>query len=438
MSGRQPGLAGIPMAREANIVTRLRRLKQKIDSAPLARQSVAVSVLVGLIAFVGLGGLGLVYAEADEDTRTLEHDLQGKVMDPQGRPIANAQVALSTRTLSVAISSGKLHAPKWGLKESRIVATDALGAFDLGQSPDEGFDLIVACAQGYACASSEDLSSPYTIMIQPWARVQGKLAKNRVSGSNRIWMSQRPNITWLDRKKRFEFETLCDGSGGFVFEQVPPGWYEVGYLIRDGQGYTYTCRTPIEVKAGQTKTMTLAGTGRPVVGRLVPPENYDKPIDFSAGLRSLGTSRPEEIRPSGFEQMTKREQSDWYQRYRTSDEYKQRIYEEVIYNTNARQFAFEIKKDGAFRVEDVVTGKYSFTVNIETAMGQRPSRDIASYHGTMTVPPMPGGRSEEPLDLGDLVLTMRPHRSFGVGDAAPLFTAQTLAGQSISLAAYRG
>ncbi|MCP4451793.1 MAG: M56 family metallopeptidase, partial [Planctomycetes bacterium] len=41
MSGRQPGLAGIPMAREANIVTRLRRLKQKIDSAPLARQSVA-------------------------------------------------------------------------------------------------------------------------------------------------------------------------------------------------------------------------------------------------------------------------------------------------------------------------------------------------------------------------------------------------------------
>ena len=438
VSGRLPDLAGIPMAREANIMTRLRRLKQKIDSAPLARQSVAVSVLVGLIGFVGLGGLRLVYAEANEDTATQIHDIQGKVLDPQGRPIAHAQVALSTKTLNVSISSGKLIPPKWGQTESRIVSTDAQGAFDLGQSPDDGFDVIVSCAQGYACVRSEDLHSPYTIAVQPWARVQGKLAKNRVSGSNRIWMSQRPNITWLDRKKRFEFETLCDGFGGFVFDQVPPGWYEVGYLIRDGQGYTYTCRTPIEVKAGQAKTMTLAGTGRPVTGRFVPPEDYDKPIDFSAGLRSLGTSRPEEIRPSGFERMTKREQSDWYQRYRTSDEYKQRIYEEVIYNTNARQYAFEIKKDGAFRIEDVIPGRYSFTVFIETPPGQRPFGEIGSYNGTMAVPPMPENRSDQPLDLGQLELTMHNYNSLDVGDAAPLFTARTLEGRSISLSEYRG
>ncbi|NQV33711.1 MAG: redoxin domain-containing protein [Phycisphaeraceae bacterium] len=438
VSGRPSAVAGIPMAREANIMTRLRRLKQQIDSAPLARQSVVISVLVGLMGFVGLGGLGLVYADANLDSQGSIHDIKGRVVNQQGRPIANAQVALSTKTLSVSISSGKLHAPKWGQTESRIVSTDAQGDFDLGQSPDGGYDVIVACEQGYACVRSEDLSSPYAIAIQPWARVEGKLAENRAAVESKVWMSQRPNITWLKRKRRFSFETPYDDDGRFVFEKVPPGWYEVGYLIRTGQMYTHTCRTPIEVKAGQTKTMALAGTGRPVIGRFAVPERYGKPIDFGAGLRSLKTSGPQESRPSDFERMTKREQAQWLQQYRSSDQYKQAMYDQVIYNTNARQYAFRINKDGAFRIEDVIPGKYTFTVNIETPMGQRPSREIASYYGSVTAPPMPGNRSDDPLDLGDLVLTMHHDSQLSVGDSAPLFTAQTLEGQSISLSEYRG
>ncbi|MCF7975431.1 MAG: M56 family metallopeptidase [Phycisphaerae bacterium] len=76
VSGRLPGLAGIPMAREANIVTRLRRLKQKIDSAPLTRQSVTICVLAGVILFTGLGGLNFVHADTDSHPPqdTASHD----------------------------------------------------------------------------------------------------------------------------------------------------------------------------------------------------------------------------------------------------------------------------------------------------------------------------------------------------------------------------
>jgi len=62
--------------------------------------------------------------------------------------------------------------------------------------------------------------------------------------------------------------------------------------------------------------------------------------------------------------------------------------------------------------------------------------EIATYSGTIEVPQMPGGRSDEPLDLGELELTMNdPLR---VGDVAPLFEAKTLDGRDLKLSDYRG
>jgi hypothetical protein len=43
---------------------------------------------------------------------------------------------------------------------------------------------------------------------------------------------------------------------------------------------------------------------------------------------------------------------------------------------------------------------------------------------------MPGGRSDEPLDLGELELMM--HDPLRVGDIAPLFEARTLDGKIIA------
>ncbi len=68
-----------------------------------------------------------------------------------------------------------------------------------------------------------------------------------------------------------------------------------------------------------------------------------------------------------------------------------------------------LDKDGSFRVEDVEAGAYDliFVIN-------EPSRDPQgsppAMHGsgrpaaTVTVPEMPGGRSDEPLDLGTIPL----------------------------------
>lgn len=70
MTGRAPAVGGIPMARSSEIIGRLRVLKRKIYSSPLARHWVALSLLSGAIVLTGLGGLKLVYAEKTQTSKT--------------------------------------------------------------------------------------------------------------------------------------------------------------------------------------------------------------------------------------------------------------------------------------------------------------------------------------------------------------------------------
>jgi len=62
MAGTMPAVGGVAMLRSANIVQRLRKLKRQIRFSPLARHWVAISLMTGLIALAGIGGVKLVYA----------------------------------------------------------------------------------------------------------------------------------------------------------------------------------------------------------------------------------------------------------------------------------------------------------------------------------------------------------------------------------------
>jgi peroxiredoxin len=136
--------------------------------------------------------------------------------------------------------------------------------------------------------------------------------------------------------------------------------------------------------------------------------------------------------------MSKRQQQDWYKQWHETPE-ADAFYDTMWHDPGRRQYVFHIENDGLFRIDDVIAGKYKFTVWIEEQFrggGGRPE-EIASYYGALDVPQMPGGRSDEPLDLGELVLTMHDE-PLRVGDTAPLFEAKTLDGDDLKLIDYRG
>lgn len=333
--------------------------------------------------------------------------LSGRVVDGAGDPVAAAQVALSTETIGVQVSHGRLEPMRTDAAESRIVQTDSQGVFVLGERPAASFDVIAAHDKGFASIGSDELDESNEIRLQPWARIEGRVARNPGTGGRKVCMSGLPNPTWLLNKSDYRYETQYGADGRFVFEKVPAGWFEAGYLIRVGDSFwSVTCRTPVEVKPGQTTYVTLGGSGRPVVGKFVPPEGYDKPIFFGNGLRSLITTRPDEPRPENYDRMTRREQEQWRVRWRKSREYGQ--YRDSYWRDPSwRQYTFRINNDGSFQIEDVIDGKYELTVWIEeplTAQGR--GAEIGGYRGMVEVPQMPGGRSDEPLDLGELELTM--------------------------------
>ncbi len=103
----------------------------------------------------------------------------------------------------------------------------------------------------------------------------------------------------------------------------------------------------------------------------------------------------------------------------------------------------EIEPDGTFRVDDVKPGTWEFIADVLKYPTTRPTnaedgltRTAALASRKLEIPEIPGGWSDQPLDLGAVELTMI--HSPQVGETAPPFEAKTEDGSIFELARHRG
>jgi hypothetical protein len=164
-----------------------------------------------------------------------------------------------------------------------------------------------------------------------------------------------------------------NNKGHFVFDRVRPGKGSLSRMIRLPQPGGMVIGTSglsvsIELAPGQTLHKDLGGTGRRVIGRLMLADDTRQGFDFMGNV-----IRANHVPPPG-----------------------------IYRGAPLAPYQAKIEQDGSFGFDDLPAGDYHLTANVspdgEMSHGRSPLAGRLDHR--FSVPEMPGGRSDQPLDLG--------------------------------------
>ena len=184
-----------------------------------------------------------------------------------------------------------------------------------------------------------------------------------------------------------------DAKGHFQIDGIPAMPVTVGRLVRfhvnvDGgftQNATQSHTRIIRIQANQTHRVQIGGQGRPVQGKIVAADPDDGPFDFLT---------------SSMRRVTRKLNPDTAEYVYDSADGKAFLLERTT-------IVADIDADGFFHVPDVPAGEWSLYIEVGKNDGVEFDPDYAYVSHTFTVQEMEGGRSDEPLHLGELPVSIR-------------------------------
>jgi hypothetical protein len=297
------------------------------------------------------------------------HNVAAKVVTPQNRPAVGAKVALGVAGSQIFIKNGDISDSQTYCARE---VTDEAGRFHFpAQSTD--FQLIVTHPSGFAhIKSTPEWDLTRIIHLEPWSRVEGTFRVGEAPAANAPLALDVIGHNSYGKGVASIFtqtESTTGPDGRFVFERVFPGTARIGRLItlmvnEGATEVTSSCKVAIECPGGKTAHIDLGGTGRPVVGKLQPPEGFTGKVRWNFALVSA-----------------------------MSDENEPRAAGAYLVAT--------VDRDGRFRIDDVPAGHYSLSVRFNREhegwfLAQR-----------LNVSPTTGESAVRPVDLGMLNLEKR-------------------------------
>jgi beta-lactamase regulating signal transducer with metallopeptidase domain/peroxiredoxin/protocatechuate 3,4-dioxygenase beta subunit len=371
--------------------------------------------------------------------------VSGVVRRPDGTPLSDAVVAVTyplngvTYLPGVQIENGAIRRDE----ANPTVKTDAQGRFSITREPDpdgQYFALVIVHPDFCALVPRAELEAGSAITVVPWGRVEGIArvgAKPAAGAAIRRFANRLLN---RDVARVYdEGETTAGADGRFVLDRVLPGDVRVSFAggtdpnASDWKGSSNG--TLVFVRAGETARADVGGRGRPVIARIAPPEGFDPKADYAAYSEfEIESDRPHIPYPK--EILAKRDESmeTWAKGWWASDEGHE-------YRRNWFHYGqAKLQPDGTIRAEDVPPGEYrlrlTFSADPIRGPGGAGLDRVAFATRQFTIPPIPGGRSDEPFDLG--VLHPKLKATLKVGQTAPDFAVPTLDGKRLTLADFRG
>jgi beta-lactamase regulating signal transducer with metallopeptidase domain/protocatechuate 3,4-dioxygenase beta subunit/thiol-disulfide isomerase/thioredoxin len=369
--------------------------------------------------------------------------LSGVVLQPDGKPLERAEVTLTypssgIRRLPIAhLEDGKLRSNG----DQEVVTTDAQGRFRVNRASDlsdRNYALVVVAHPDYlAEVPRAAFEADSTIRVKPWGRIEGvaRIGSKPASGvairygSERFGMPDEPTFLGMAT-------TTADAEGRFAFRHVIPGDARIARSFGDRthQHAGWSNGVLLEVKSGETTRVEVGGKGRPVVARVAVPEGFDSEAEYRGNSAfSIESDRPRVPYPKDILAKRGDSMSTWLRQWRISAE--GRAYRRDWFSLNEMR----LQPDGTIRADDVPPGAYvlrlTYTADPIRGLGGTTAR-VAFATKQFTIPAIPGGRTDEPFDLGEL--RPAPKQTLKVGQAAPTFDVESLGGGRIKLEDYRG
>ena len=273
--------------------------------------------------------------------------------------------------------------------------------------------VVIAHAQGFAEVPFSQLSSNTVVTLEPWGRIEGTFILGGQPRANETISLGSGSFRHADSTRlSLSMSTKSDANGRFVFETVPAGERKVNWLpgFRDGKAgmVPLSHGVSVAVKPGETAQVTLGGTGRLVLGKVVLA-GRDKPIDWTQDVQSLTLKLsipPEPVYPKPTDFASENEFTAAVQRIADQNKPFWISDEGKALQRAQRTYVLLFNGDGSFRIEDVPPGIYTLRVGVTepsktySPFGQGPP--IGALETEVTVPE---NSDNTPLDLGTLSLT---------------------------------
>lgn len=320
--------------------------------------------------------------------------VSGVVRRANGSPAPEAEVYLATKSRPVIAQNGKL---LLNAEMLPMVRTGGEGRFSFPPQVEDGV-VFVLDKQGYAIQTEEELKTQPLVTLVPWGRVEGTVrVGNQPGASEKVILRQSSRDQWLNGRIVFNGSAVADASGRFVLDRV----LAEPLMISREVPFTphkigFTPWIPVKVEPGQTVHLTIGGLGRPVTGRFVKPAGLKALVDFGMGHARLRLNKPVVPMPVG---LTAEQKAEWYERWLMTDAGR----EYLEYQGLDHNYPVRLEADGSFRIEEVEPGTYELFVRVD-GLSDEGRHPVAGASRMVTIPAMPGGRSDVPLELGEVEL----------------------------------
>jgi len=313
-------------------------------------------------------------------------------------------------------------------------------------APQKGdFKIAVFADAGYAEADRADIEKSADLKLQPYGRVEGQM----MVGAN----PAADTGVDLERASQFtgngdriiiqdQLSGRTDAGGKFVIERVPPGTWSVCRRVPiSSNGWTEARLQEVEIAPGKTVEVSVGGKGRPVVGKVVVPQSILNGPDWSYGFCQLNSrndaafARPP--MPALVQMLPMSAQRQWMENWLKTDAGKAFLANQQKAMAQRVNIPFSISADGSFRIDDVPAGNYEISLSIRPQQPVPGTMGLLAEGGAeLTIPEMPGGRSDQPFQIDPI--QMIPLQKLAVGDQLPELPIRSTDGKNLKFADFHG